>query len=72
MNDREKRTTITTKERKDDEWLKWSRSLRGTGAYLKHQLAEIAQDLGDTAHQNRIDAMLGGPSEEVVFTDQQL
>ena len=51
------------------QWLKWSRSLRGTGAYLKHQLAEIAQDLGDKGHQNRIKAMLGGPSEEVVFSN---
>ena len=42
------------------QWLKWS-SLRGRRLQLKHQLAEIAQDLGageDKSHQN---CMLGGP-----------
>jgi len=48
------------------QWLKWS-SLRGTGALSWRRGAG-----GDTGHQNRINAMLGGPSEEVAFTDQQL
>ena len=45
------------------------------GLISKHQLAEIAQDLGaggNKSHQNRMEAILGGPSEEGDFADQQL
>ena len=48
------------------QWLKWS-SLRGRRLQLKHQLAEIAQDLGAGEDKTPVlhEAVLGGPSSRL-------
>ena len=55
------------------QWLKWS-SLRGTGALAQGSTGRDgtgSRGRVRTKHQNRMKALPGGPSEEVVFTDQQ-
>ena len=60
----EKRTTITTKERKS---VREAHGKEERGLHLQHQLAEIGQYLGagEDSHQNCMNTMLGEPLEDV-------